>query len=111
MAVGIDHRSHGHALAGDFHQRLGQRGVLADFGHRIAGAHDVEHMGQQLAAERAARVRAGEVFLAEAARVQHRHRQRIAQRQRGGGACRWRQVERAGFLFHARVQVRVSQLG
>ncbi|MCY1231641.1 hypothetical protein D9M72_440980 [compost metagenome] len=68
-------------------------------------------MGQQLAPERAAGVRAGEVFLTKAARIEHRHRQRIAERQRRGGAGRRRQVQRAGFFLDRRVQVDVGQLG
>ena len=49
-------------------------------------------------------VRAGEVLGVEAARVQQRHRQRVAQRQLRGGAGGGRQVQRAGFLLDAAVE-------
>jgi hypothetical protein len=61
-------------------------------------------MGEQLAPERAARVRAREVLGPKPARIQQRHGERVAQRQLRGGAGRGRQVQRAGFLLDAAVQ-------
>ncbi len=50
-------------------------------------------------------MRAGEVVGGEAARLQQGDRQRVAHRQRGGGAGGRRQVQRAGLLGDADVQV------
>ena len=65
-------------------------------------------MQQQPAAERAARMRAGEVLGGEAARLQQRDGQRIAHHQRGGGARRGGEIVRAGFLRHRDVQVHIG---
>ena len=70
----------------------------------VAAAHHVTDMGQQLAAQRAARVRARKVFFLETARVQQRHSQRVAKRQLRRGARGGRQVQGAGFLHHAAVE-------
>ncbi|MNS94848.1 hypothetical protein D3C72_1290770 [compost metagenome] len=60
-------------------------------------------MGEQLAAQRAAGVRAGEIFGAEAARVEQGHGQRVAHGDLRGGARGGREVQRAGFLGDAGV--------
>ena len=56
-------------------------------------------MHQQLAAERAARMRAREVLLAKAARVEQGRRERVAEGHLHGGARRRCEVQRAGFLL------------
>ena len=61
-------------------------------------------MREQLATERAAGMRPRKVFLPESARVEKRHRQRIAYGELRRGACRGCQVQRAGFLGHAAVK-------
>jgi hypothetical protein len=80
-------------------------------GHGVAAAHHVAHMGQQLAAQRTAGVRAGKVFGAEAPRVEQGHGQGVAHGQLGGGAGRGGQVQRAGFALHAAVEHQVGMLG
>jgi len=65
-------------------------------------------MGEQAAAKRAAGMRAGEIFRAEAAGIEQGDGQGIAQGQRGGGAGGGGQVVRAGFLFDAGVEVDVG---
>jgi hypothetical protein len=59
---------------------------------------------QQPPAERAARVGAREVLLGESARLEDRDGERIAHRERCGGAGRGREVERAGLGRHAHVE-------
>ena len=54
------------------------------------------------------RVRTGEIGLREAARIQQSDRERVTQRKRRGGACRRREVQWAGFLRNARVQMNVG---
>ncbi len=70
--------------------------------------HDVGDVQQQAAAEAAGRVRAGEIVGGEAACVEQGHGQRIAHRQRGGGAGGRRQRQRAGLGRHADVQVDIG---
>ena len=55
--------------------------------HGVAAAHEVAHVHEQLAAERAAGVRACEVLFAKTPCVEQRHGQRVAQRhlRRGAG--------------------------
>ena len=65
-------------------------------------------MGEQLAAQRTAGVRAGKVFGAEAPGVQQGHSQRVAHGQLGRGAGGGGQVERAGFARHAAVEHQVG---
>ena len=73
----------------------------------VAAAHDVRHVQQQPAAERAARMRAREVGLGEAAMLQQRDRERVAHRERRRRARGRREVERAGLRGHADVEVHV----
>jgi hypothetical protein len=75
---------------------------------RHIAAHHVGDVGQQLAAERAAGVGAGEVLGTKAACVEQGHGQRVAQCQGRGGAGGWRQIQRAGFLVDAGVEVNVG---
>ena len=107
-AVGIDHRGHAQALAAHLDQRFAERRGFAHARHVVAGVHDVADVQQQAPAERAGRMRAREIFGGEAARFEQRDRERIAQRQRGGGAGGRRERERAGFGGHAGVQVHVG---
>jgi hypothetical protein len=73
--------------------------------------HDVGDVGQQLAAQRATGVGAGEIVGAETARVEQGDRQCIAEGQCRGGAGGRGQVQRAGFLVDAGVEVDVGFLG
>ena len=65
------------SVAGDVlleHHGICARGQRRPRGHRrqrVAGAHHVGHAGQQPAAERAARVRTGEILFAEAAGIRY----------------------------------------
>ena len=68
-------------------------------------------MGEQLASERAARMRAGKVIGPEAAGIEQGNGQRIAQRQRCRRAGGGRQIERAGFLVDPGIQMRVRLPG
>ena len=79
--------------------------------HRVAAAHHVAHMREQLASEAAARVRSGEVVFAKSARVEQRDRERIAERhlrRRAGGR---REVQGAGFLIDRAADDDVGVLG
>ena len=75
--------------------------LSADARRVLAGAHDVAHVREELAAERAAGMRARELVPREAFRVHQRDRERVAERERGGRARRRREVQRAGFLLGA----------
>ena len=98
--VAVDHGGEAQALAGHLAQQFVEAGAGRHLRHGVAAAHEVAHVHQQLAAERAAGVRAREVLLAKAARVEQRHRQRVAQRHLRRGAGGGRQVQRAGLLVH-----------
>ena len=106
--VGVDHRGHAQPLAGHFDQRFGQRRDPRDARHVVADMHDVADLQQQVAAERAGRMRAREVLGGEAARFEQRDRERIAQHQRGRRAGGRREAERTGFGRHAGVEVHVG---
>src|SRR5450830_492914 len=101
----IDHRSHGHAFAGDFHECRRQRYVWLDCRYCVATAHDVAHMREQSPSERAAWVRTGEILFLEAACIQQRYRQGVTHGQRCRGAGRWCQIESAGFLCYADIEM------
>jgi hypothetical protein len=106
--VRVDDARHADALARHLVQRRGQQRVGGAVARQLrALAHDVRDVHEEAAAQRAARVMLGELLAAEAARFQQRHRERVAQRQRRGGARRGRQVERARFLVDAGIQVHV----
>ena len=64
-------------------------------------------MHQRLARQPALRVTAREIVRREAALLEERHRQRVAERERGRGARRRREVERTGFLRDASVEVHI----
>jgi len=49
-------------------------------------------------------VGAREVLPGEAARLEHRYRERIAHGERSGGAGGGREIQRAGFLGHADIE-------
>ena len=70
--------------------------------------HDVGDVQQQAATERTGRMRAGEVVGGEAARLQQGDRERIAHRQRRGGAGGGGERQRAGFGGDAHVEVDVG---
>ena len=86
--------------------------VASERSTRSGGPHDVLDPQQQLPAERAAGMEAGEVLARESLLLEQRHRQRVAERQRGRGARRRREVVRAGLLAtqasSATVAVRAS---
>ena len=52
-----------------------------------------------------------EVGLFEPARLQHRHRQRVAHHQHRGGAGGRREIERARFLGHPHIQDDIAVSG
>nr|GEU28522.1 hypothetical protein [Tanacetum cinerariifolium] len=109
--VGIHDGGHAHALLGDFQQRIDQLDVGLHLGHVGAAAHDVAHVREQAAAQRATGVGAGKIFFLEAAQIEQRDGQRVAQRQRDGGGRGGRQVHRARFFFDGHVQVDVGDIG
>ena len=74
----------------------------------FARAHDILDMGEKLAAECAARMRASEVFLCKALGVHTSNGQCIAHCQRGRGRRRGREVERAGFKGHVHIEVDIG---
>ena len=67
-------------------------------------------MAQELPPERAARMRAREFNAADAFGVHDRNRQRVAECQRGGGTRGRCEIQRAGFFFRTRVEMRVGLL-
>ena len=101
VRIGIDHQRSAQALGTHLAHDLAEIGIQRYGGRCVAGAHHVGHGGEQAATQGAAGVRAGEVLGLEAARIEQRHGQRVAQRQLRGGAGGGRQVERAGFLLDA----------
>ncbi|MDT4854769.1 hypothetical protein FQZ97_890880 [compost metagenome] len=110
-AVRFQYRGHAQALAGHFQQRLAQWRAAGDEGQAVTAVHDVFHLEQQAPAEGAARMGEGEVFGGEAAGFQQRDGQGVAQHQgRGGGGGRG-EVQRAGLLGDAGVQVGGCGLG
>ena len=92
------------ALAGG-----GLEGVLADA--NVPNARSGAQALTQVAANRAARMILGKIFLLEAACLQNGHRQRVAENQRGGRAACRREVERTCFFwnFHAQGQIAVPR--
>ena len=66
--------------------------------------HEVGHAEQRPPAQRAARVERRVIVGPETAQVQQRHRERVADRQRGGRRRRGRQIHGTGFLGHAHVE-------
>ena len=86
------------------HRRVGanDRRLLAAV-HQLLDAH-------QPLAQLAAGMQVGEVLLPEALGDEQRHRQRVAERQRRGGAGGRHEVQRARFLRHAAVERDVGRL-
>lgn len=79
-------------------QGLGHGGIGVDSGHRVGTAHDVADAGEKAASERSTWMRARKIVGGKAARVEQRHRERVAECERGGGAGGGREIERAGFF-------------
>ncbi len=105
ICAAIDHDAHAEAFLRHHHQPVAERRRRPDDRQVFAGAHHVGDVQQQFAAERAAGMRAREILRREAARFEHCHRERIAERERGGGAGRGREIERAGLFCDAHVEV------
>ena len=82
----IDDGRGAQALGAHLAHEVAERGIGGHARHLGARAHHVAHVGEQLAAQRTAGVRAGKVFGAEAPGVQQGHGQRIAHGQLGRGA-------------------------
>ena len=72
------------------------------------GEHHVVHPREQPPAERAARMEPREVLAPESLLLEQRHRERVAERERGGGARGRREVVRARLLAHPRVERHVA---
>ena len=70
----------------------------ADGRYRVGTAHDVADVGQQSATKRSTWMRARKVVGSKAARVEQRHRERVAERECGRGAGGRCEIERAGFF-------------
>ena len=83
--------------------------VAADDGQLLARVHQLLDAHQALA-ELAARVQVGEVLLPEALAHEQRHRQRVAERERGGRARGRHEVQRARLLGDAAVERDVGRL-
>jgi hypothetical protein len=86
---------HADALLRHLDDRVGQQVAGAAARQLLALAHDVAHVHQQPPAEGARGMVHREVVALEAARVEERHRERIAQGERRRGARGGREVERA----------------
>ena len=93
---------------GDFARGFQNRGAGKHDRDLFARAHDIFDMGEKLAAECAARMRASEVFLCKALGVHTSNGQCIAHCQRGRGRRRGREVERAGFKGHVHIEVDIG---
>ena len=105
----IDHRRYTDLFARDFVQRIHHAGVAADNWNLRLGSHHVAHVGQQLAAQRPARMSARKVFRPEAACIEARDRQCVSHRQHcRGRRCRG-EIQRASFLLDAHIDVHVRQ--
>jgi hypothetical protein len=83
-AGGVEHHDHAHAAARHGRQRRRHRRVFGQ--RRDIDLHDVGDVGQQLAAQRATGVGAGEIVGAETARVEQGDRQCVAEGQGRGSA-------------------------
>ncbi len=83
----VDDRSHPEALATYLEQTLGERRRRTHLRHVRTRPHDVADVQQQTPAEIAGRMRAGEILFREAARLEQRHAERVADRQGCGRAC------------------------
>ena len=117
IAVGDDpdeptvrgHADAAQPLLGHLEDRVGETGVGPDQGQILAFVHQLLDP-QQLAAELAARMEDGEVARGEAAPIQQRHRQRVAQGQHAGGGGRGREAHRAGLADLRQQQKEVGRL-
>ena len=102
--MAVHHAGHAQALAGHFQQRFAQVGFLADLRDGGAGVHDVAHVQQQTPAETPGWMGACEVLAREAARLEQRDCQGIADGKRGRGARGRCQVMRARFFFNPGIE-------
>ena len=84
----------GHGPEHFAYRRLGR-----DNRHRFARSHDLMDTHQHAAANHAAGMKFGEIFLVKPARFQQHHGKRIAQRQHHGRARSRREIQRTSFLF------------
>ena len=103
LARGVDHGRHAEPLAGDLGDRVAQRRALRHARHLLAAMHEVVDT-QQAAAERSRGMQEREVVGREAALLEQRHRERVAERHRDGRAGRRRQAERTGLFRYADVE-------
>ena len=94
----VAHRREAEALAGHLVQHLGHHRAGIDARHGVAAAHQVDDVHQELPAQAAAGMRAREVLLAKAARIEQRDRERVAERHLRRRARGRREVERARLL-------------
>ena len=99
------HRGHAHAAARHLEHgvRQAMRRVGEHAAHRLPVRITSRTWVSSLPAERAARMRAREIVAAEAA-LHQRHGERVAERERRGGARGRREVERTGFLRRAGIR-------
>src|SRR5262249_50618139 len=107
---GVDDGGHPEALAADLRNAVTERRAVAHARQPVAAAHQVLD-AQEPAPERAAGVEDREVVGREAALLEERHRQRVAEghrRRRAGGR---REAERAGLLGYAHVERDVRRAG
>ena len=104
---GVDDARHAEAAGADgVHYGFG--GLGRRYGGQIRpGVHEPVDAQQPLS-QLSARMQVGKVLLAESLADEKRHRQGVAERQRGGGAGRRSQVERTGLAAHAAVEGRVG---
>src|SRR5262249_19046419 len=91
------------ALVADLGHAVRERRILLHARQRVAPPHQVLDP-QQPAAQRPARREQGEVVRREAALLEQRDRQRVAQGHRRRGAGGGRETERTGLLGHVRVE-------
>ena len=88
-----------------------RRGAVGRHDGQVVVAHHVAHGHQQAASQAAARVQAREVDAREVALLHERHGQRVAHGDLRRGRARGREVEDAGLLPDAHVEVHVRVAG
>src|SRR5690606_31108172 len=104
LAFFIDDGRHPESLAAHLAETFTERSGRTDRGELLTRSHRVFDAKQQSPAENAARMRASEVFLREAARFQDRNGDRIADGERGRRTGGGSKVMRTCLFRHADIE-------
>src|SRR5213080_2207199 len=112
LAGAVHHPGHAEPLGGHLDQRVRERRALGYERHLAPAVHELFD-AQQAAAERAGGMEEREVLGREAALLEQRDGERVAERHGRGRAGRGRETEGAGLLRHAHVEddVRAAREG